>query len=125
LPATKRAYTIEVSTNLAHWDVFANLVNTSGTVEINAGQTECPPPETGRITSFAGEWIGAATGKVIVPDSPPNPGGIRENSPRFQPWERAENASSPEGTAEKTPARLCGLMPWIKKRSIKDTQAAY
>jgi hypothetical protein len=33
------AYTIEVSTNLADWDVFTNLVNTNGTVEVNAGQT--------------------------------------------------------------------------------------
>jgi GH25 family lysozyme M1 (1,4-beta-N-acetylmuramidase) len=33
------AYTIEISTNLADWAVFTNLVNTNGTVEINAGQT--------------------------------------------------------------------------------------
>jgi hypothetical protein len=33
------AYTIQVSTNLADWDVFTNLVNTNGTVEISAGQT--------------------------------------------------------------------------------------
>jgi GH25 family lysozyme M1 (1,4-beta-N-acetylmuramidase) len=33
------AYTIEVSTNLTDWDVFTTLVNTNGTLEINAGQT--------------------------------------------------------------------------------------
>ncbi len=38
------AYTIEVSTNLADWDVFTNIVNTNGTVEINAGQT-APYPQ--------------------------------------------------------------------------------
>jgi hypothetical protein len=37
------AYTIEVSTNLADWSVLTNLVNTNGTIEINAGQTAAAP----------------------------------------------------------------------------------
>ena len=55
-----------------------------------------------------------------------HPGGMAENSPAFQRWDRGPGVSSPEGTAENRQlSRPCGTQPSIRPHPALKRRAIF